>query len=61
MGWTMSGRTGWGGAYGTVYRINPHERLTIMLMLQLLPNTTDIREKFPVMVYQALLGAPRLD
>ena len=26
-----------------------------MLMLQLLPNTTDVREKFPVMVYQALV------
>ena len=31
-----------------------------MLMLQLLPNTTDIREKFPLMVYQALLDPPKL-
>jgi len=55
------GSYGWGGAYSTIYRINPHERLTIMLMVQILPNTTDIREKFPAMVYQALLGAPKLD
>jgi CubicO group peptidase (beta-lactamase class C family) len=54
------GSFGWAGAYGTIYRIDPQERLTIMLMVQLLPNTTDIREKFPLMVYQALLGAPRL-
>jgi hypothetical protein len=41
-----------------MYRIDPHERLVIMLMLQLLPNTTDVREKFPLMVYQALEHAP---
>jgi len=55
------GSYGWGGAYGTVYRINPQARLVIVLMIQLLPNTTDIREKFPTMVYQALLDSPRLD
>jgi CubicO group peptidase (beta-lactamase class C family) len=54
------GSYGWAGAYGTIYRINPQERLVIMLMLQLLPNTTDIREKFPVVVYQALLDQPKL-
>ena len=53
------GSYGWGGAYGTMYRIDPHERLVIMLMLQLLPNATDVREKFPLMVYQALEHAPR--
>jgi len=26
-----------------------------VLMIQLMPNTTDIRTKFPTMVYQALL------
>jgi CubicO group peptidase (beta-lactamase class C family) len=55
------GSYGWAGAYGTVYRIDPQERLVIMLMLQLLPNTTDMREKFPLMVYQALSGSPRLE
>jgi Beta-lactamase len=28
-------------------------------MIQLMPNETDIREKFPTLVYQALDGAPR--
>jgi CubicO group peptidase (beta-lactamase class C family) len=55
------GSYGWGGAYGTVYRIDPQARLTIVLMIQLLPNTTDIREKFPAMVYQALMDSPRVD
>ena len=55
------GSFGWGGAYGTMYRIDPHARLVIMLMLQQLPNTTDVREKFPTMVYQALLDSPRLE
>jgi hypothetical protein len=32
------------GINGTLYRIDPHVRLVIMLMLQLLPNTTDVRE-----------------
>jgi CubicO group peptidase (beta-lactamase class C family) len=55
------GSYGWAGAYGTIYRIDPHERLVMMLMPQLLPNTTDVREKFPMMVYQALQTSPKLD
>jgi len=53
------GSYGWAGAYGTIYRINPEQKLVIMLMVQLLPNATDIREKFPLMVYQALLDPPK--
>jgi CubicO group peptidase (beta-lactamase class C family) len=52
------GAFGWGGAYGTVYRVDPQARLVIVLMIQLLPNATDIREKFPTLVYQALTDAP---
>jgi CubicO group peptidase (beta-lactamase class C family) len=54
------GSYGWAGAYGTIYRINPEQKLVIMLMVQILPNATDIREKFPLMVYQALLDGPKL-
>ena len=54
------GSYGWAGAYGTIYRINPEQKLVIMLMVQILPNATDIREKFPLMVYQALVDAPKL-
>jgi len=49
------GAFGWGGAYGTMYRVDPQARLSILLMLQLIPNATDAREKFPTLVYQALL------
>jgi CubicO group peptidase (beta-lactamase class C family) len=49
------GSFGWGGAYGTAYRVDPHARLVLVLMIQMLPNTTDIREKFQTMVYQALV------
>jgi CubicO group peptidase (beta-lactamase class C family) len=49
------GSWGWGGAYGTWYRVDPAERLTMVFMIQLLPNTTDIRDKFSASIYQALL------
>lgn len=49
------GSFGWGGAYGSVYRVDPEARLTIALMINQLPNSTDIRTKFPTMVYQALV------
>ena len=49
------GAFGWGGAYGSIYRVDPESRVTMILLIQLLPNTTDIREKFPTLVYQALV------
>jgi CubicO group peptidase (beta-lactamase class C family) len=49
------GAFGWGGAYGSIYRVDPKSGLVIVLMIQLIPNTTDLREKFPTLVYQALL------
>ncbi len=49
------GAFGWGGAYGSVYRVDPEARLVLVLMIQLMPNTTDIRTKFPTLVYQALV------
>jgi CubicO group peptidase (beta-lactamase class C family) len=48
------GAYGWGGAYGTVYRVDPQAHLVIVLMLQLLPNTTDIADRFMNTVYAAL-------
>ena len=49
------GSYGWAGAYGTIYRIDPTADLSILMMIQQTPNTTDIRTKFPTLVYQALL------
>jgi CubicO group peptidase (beta-lactamase class C family) len=49
------GSYGWAGAYGTIYRIDPNADLSILMMIQQTPNSTDIRTKFPTLVYQALL------
>jgi CubicO group peptidase (beta-lactamase class C family) len=47
------GAFGWGSAYASTYRVDPPSRITMVLLLQLLPNTTDILTKFPNLVYQA--------
>jgi CubicO group peptidase (beta-lactamase class C family) len=49
------GSWGWGGAYGTYYHVDPKERLVTVMMIQLLPNTTDLADKFKASIYQALL------
>jgi len=48
------GAFGWGGAYGSVYRVDPKARLVLVLMIQMLPNASDIGTRFPTLVYQAL-------
>jgi CubicO group peptidase (beta-lactamase class C family) len=53
-GLDSEGAFGWAGAYGTIYRIDPQARLVMVMMIQLLPNATDIRSVFPTLVYQAL-------
>ncbi|MEJ0087073.1 MAG: serine hydrolase domain-containing protein [Pseudomonadota bacterium] len=55
IGMESVGSWGWGGAYGTYYRVDPVERLTTVLMIQMIPNNTDIRDKFTASIYQALL------
>jgi len=49
------GAFGWSGAYGTKYQVDPQSRMVIVLMIQLMPNTTDIQDKFYTSVYQALV------
>lgn len=56
-GMSSVGAFGWGGAYGTRYHVDPEARLTMVLMIQMLPNATDLREKFPNLVYSALIDA----
>lgn len=53
-GMSHEGAFGWGGAYGSLYRVDPEVRLVMVLMIQLIPNATDIRDVFPSLVYQAL-------
>jgi CubicO group peptidase (beta-lactamase class C family) len=48
------GAFGWGGAYGSWYRVDPQSRMVLVLMIQLIPNRTDIRATFPTLIYQAL-------
>jgi CubicO group peptidase (beta-lactamase class C family) len=60
MGLASVGTFGWGGAYGSIYRVDPEAHLTIVFMIQLIPNRTDISTKFQNLVFQALLDAPRV-
>ena len=53
------GSYGWGGAYGSTYRVDPDAGVVMLLMVQLLPSTSDIGTKFPTLVYQALLDSPK--
>jgi CubicO group peptidase (beta-lactamase class C family) len=50
------GAFGWGGAYGTNYQVDPKSHMVIVLMIQLIPNGTDIQPKFSTSVYQALVN-----
>jgi CubicO group peptidase (beta-lactamase class C family) len=49
------GGYGWGGACGSTYRVDPGARLVMVLMLNQLPNATDIRSKFQTLVHQAVV------
>ena len=48
------GSFGWGGAYGSTYRVDPKTKMILVMMIQMLPNTTGIAERFNALVYQSL-------
>jgi CubicO group peptidase (beta-lactamase class C family) len=54
-GMAAVGAFGWGGAYGTNYQVDRQSHMVIVLMLQLMPNSTDVQQKFSTSVYQALV------
>ncbi len=54
-GMAAVGAFGWGGAYGTNYQVDRQSHMVIVLMVQLMPNSTDIQQKFSTSVYQALV------
>jgi CubicO group peptidase (beta-lactamase class C family) len=54
-GMAAPGNFGWGGAYGSQYRVDQQADLTFVLMLQLMPNETDFREKLINLVYGSLM------
>jgi len=48
------GSFGWGGAYGSNYRVDPKARLVWVLMLNQMPNASTVGDRFPNLLYQAL-------
>ena len=48
------GAFGWGGAYGSNYRVDPKSRLVLVLMLNQMPNASLVGSRFQTLVYQAL-------
>ncbi len=46
---------GWAGAYGSIYRVDPNAGITILLMIQLLPQNTDLGQRYPTLVHQAFV------
>jgi len=54
-GFASEGSFGWSGAYGTMYKVDPAERLVTVLMIQMIPYSgSGIRESFVSAVYGAL-------
>ena len=52
------GAFGWGGAYHTVYWVDPAEKLVAVLMTQLLPaGSSDLHGKFRSLVYQSIVDS----
>ncbi len=52
------GAYGWGGAYGSVYRVDPTSGMIIVLMFNQMPNSTDLGSKFPTVAYSAFADLP---
>ena len=50
-----AGSYGWGGAYGSTYWVDPGERLTVVWLIQLMPNGSGVGGKIPALIYQALV------
>jgi CubicO group peptidase (beta-lactamase class C family) len=53
-GMAGEGAFGWSGAYGTTYQVDKQSHMVLVLMVQMMPNGTDIQQKFYSLVYQAL-------
>ena len=50
------GTFGWRGGYGTICFVDPKQRLTVVLMLNQIPNTADLAAKLPTVIYRELIG-----
>ena len=54
-GMASVGSYGWGGAYGSMYKVDPSQHLVMVFMIQQLPNKSQVASRFPTLVYQALV------
>ncbi len=54
-GMASVGSYGWGGAYGSMYKVDPSQHLVMVFMIQQLPNQSQVASRFPTLVYQALV------
>ena len=50
------GTFGWRGGYGTICFVDPKQHITVVLMLNQIPNTADLAAKLPAVIYRELLG-----
>jgi CubicO group peptidase (beta-lactamase class C family) len=53
------GTWGWGGAYGSNYKVDPVEGLTLVVMINQLPNASDIVNRVQFLTYAALTKSRR--
>ena len=58
-GLSSIGAFGWGGAYGSTYKVDPEARLVMVFMMQLMPNRIELAQQFPTLIYQALVDPPK--
>ncbi|HMS02935.1 MAG TPA: serine hydrolase [Gemmatimonadaceae bacterium] len=53
-GMASPGTWGWGGAYGSNYKVDPAEGLVMVFMVNQLPTTSDLVARAQLLVYAAL-------
>ena len=49
------GSFAWGGAYGSMYRVDPKEHMVMAFMIQQFQNGVEAQARFPNLVYAALV------
>jgi CubicO group peptidase (beta-lactamase class C family) len=54
-GMSSPGTFGWGGAYGSNYKVDPVEGLILVIMINQLPNSSDVVTRIQAAVYGALV------
>lgn len=49
------GSFGWSGAATTIFSVDPEEKLTYVIMAQLMPNDTALMQRVETLIYQAIV------